>query len=107
MSWGGRTPGTWVGDRRLQRWLVFESAVVGDGVPECGRVGAVGGADYFGRADAPSAVGAHVSTVPYKVMSKLLKHPLTVSGNVDFLRDWSTVPDTDIVGQVERFLASR
>jgi len=51
--------------------------------------------------------GAHVATVPYGVFSKLLNHPLTDSGNTRFLQDWATVPDRDIVGQVERFLASR
>lgn len=51
--------------------------------------------------------GAHVATVPYKVIKQSLKHPLTDSGNEAFLKDWSTVPDRDIVGQVERWLAAR
>lgn len=51
--------------------------------------------------------GAHVATVPYNVFSKLASHPMTDAGNAAFLKDWSTVPDKDIVGQVERFLAAR
>lgn len=51
--------------------------------------------------------GAHVATVPYGVMRKLLDHPLTDIGNKKFLADWATVDDTDIVGQVERWLARR
>ena len=48
--------------------------------------------------------GADVATIPYGVMVKLLNHPLTDSGNERFLKDWATVPDTDIVGQVTRWL---
>lgn len=51
--------------------------------------------------------GADVATIPYGVMKKLMSHPLTDSGNKRFLADWATVPDTDIVGQVERWLAAR
>ncbi|TVQ86488.1 MAG: fructose-6-phosphate aldolase [Deltaproteobacteria bacterium] len=51
--------------------------------------------------------GAHVATVPYGVMRRLLDHPLTERGNRKFLEDWATVEDTDIVGQVERWLAAR
>lgn len=48
--------------------------------------------------------GADVATVPYGVMSKLLNHPLTDSGNEKFLADWATVDDTDIEAQVTRWL---
>jgi len=51
--------------------------------------------------------GAHVATIPYKVLAKLVNHPLTDSGNERFLADWATVPDNDICGQVQRWLASR
>ena len=51
--------------------------------------------------------GAHVATVPYGVFKKSVKHPLTDRGNEGFLKDWETVPDRDIVGQVERWLSSR
>lgn len=51
--------------------------------------------------------GAHVATAPASVFRASLKHPLTDSGNARFLKDWEGVPDRDIVGQVERFLASR
>jgi len=51
--------------------------------------------------------GAHVATVPYKVMTKVMDHPLTDKGNAAFLKDWSTVPDRDIVGQVNRFLENK
>jgi transaldolase len=51
--------------------------------------------------------GADVATVPYGVLKKALKHPLTDSGNERFLKDWETVPDRDITAQVERWLAAR
>ena len=50
-------------------------------------------------------VGAHVCTAPFKVYKQLYSHPLTDKGNVAFLKDWETVPDRDIVGQVTRWLA--
>jgi transaldolase len=49
--------------------------------------------------------GADVATCPYKVLKAAIKHPLTDSGNERFLNDWATVPDRDICGLVERFLA--
>lgn len=51
--------------------------------------------------------GAHVATAPASVYKAALKHPLTDSGNARFLKDWETVPDRDIVAQVERWLAKR
>ena len=51
--------------------------------------------------------GSHVATVPYKVFSKLLNHPLTASGNVRFLEDWSTVENNNIEEQVRKWLANR
>ena len=51
--------------------------------------------------------GSDVATVPYKVLSKLLDHPLTDSGNARFLKDWESVPDNNISAQVERWLAAR
>jgi hypothetical protein len=36
-----------------------------------------------------------------------VKHPLTDIGNARFLKDWEKVPDRDISGQVERWLAKR
>ncbi len=51
--------------------------------------------------------GAHVATIPYDVFTKLSKHPQTDSGNKKFLEDWSTVPNPDIVGRVQAFLAAR
>ena len=48
--------------------------------------------------------GSDVATIPYKVLVKLLNHPLTVSGNERFLADWAGVDDTDISGQVTRWL---
>ncbi len=32
--------------------------------------------------------GAHISTVPYKILTQLLKHPLTDKGIESFLQDW-------------------
>ncbi|MFH2007316.1 MAG: fructose-6-phosphate aldolase [bacterium] len=37
-------------------------------------------------------MGAHVATIPYKVMLQLVKHPLTDRGIEAFLRDWEKVP---------------
>jgi transaldolase len=51
--------------------------------------------------------GADVGTAPYSVLKAAVKHPLTDSGNARFLKDWETVPDRDIVGQVTRFLEKR
>lgn len=36
--------------------------------------------------------GAHIATVPYKVIMQMLKHPLTDSGIERFLKDWESVP---------------
>ncbi len=52
-------------------------------------------------------VGADVATIPFGVLKKLVNHPLTDRGNVAFLKDWEKVPDTDIIGQVTRFLERR
>lgn len=35
------------------------------------------------------AAGAHVSTMPYKILEMLFKHPLTDSGLTRFLEDWN------------------
>ena len=51
--------------------------------------------------------GADVATVPYGVLEKALKHPLTDSGNARFLQDWSTVPERDIPTLVQRFQSGR
>ena len=51
--------------------------------------------------------GADVSTAPFKVLKMLFSHPLTDKGNAGFLKDWETVPDRDIIGQVERWLGRR
>jgi transaldolase len=51
--------------------------------------------------------GSDVATIPYKVLSRLVNHPLTMSGNAQFLADWDTVPDNDIVGQMNRWLEKR
>ncbi len=37
-------------------------------------------------------LGAHVCTVPYKVLDQLFNHPLTDLGNEQFLKDWAKVP---------------
>lgn len=56
---------------------------------------------------ASALAGAHVCTAPFKVYKQLFSHPLTDKGNAAFLKDWETVPDRDIIGQVERFLARK
>ena len=35
--------------------------------------------------------GAHIATVPYKVIMQMLKHPLTDSGIKRFMEDWNSV----------------
>jgi len=37
-------------------------------------------------------VGAHVATMPFKVLEQLLKHPLTDIGLERFLKDWEMMP---------------
>lgn len=37
--------------------------------------------------------GAHIATVPYNVLSKLVQHPLTDKGIEQFLTDWKEVSD--------------
>jgi len=34
-------------------------------------------------------VGAHISTMPFKIMGMLFKHPLTDAGLKRFLADWN------------------
>lgn len=36
--------------------------------------------------------GAHIATVPYKVIYQMAKHPLTDDGIAKFLEDWKKVP---------------
>ncbi len=37
-------------------------------------------------------IGAHIATVPYKVIMQLTDHPLTTAGVEKFLADWRKVP---------------
>ena len=37
-------------------------------------------------------IGAHVATIPFGVLDKMFKHPLTDSGIEQFLKDWESVP---------------
>ncbi|QGG47085.1 fructose-6-phosphate aldolase [Heliorestis convoluta] len=37
--------------------------------------------------------GAHIATVPYKILQQMTKHPLTDLGIERFLKDWETVKD--------------
>ncbi len=36
-------------------------------------------------------MGAHIATIPFKVVEKLAKHPLTDAGIASFLKDWQSV----------------
>ena len=38
-------------------------------------------------------IGAHICTIPFKVMEQLFKHPLTDIGIERFLKDWEKVPE--------------
>ncbi len=40
-------------------------------------------------------IGADIATVPFNVLEKLLKHPLTDIGIDRFLRDWQTLSDKE------------
>lgn len=51
--------------------------------------------------------GSDVATIPYKVLKAMVLHPLTDKGNAAFLKDWASVPDQDIQGQVRRWLDKR
>ena len=35
--------------------------------------------------------GAHIATVPYKILQQMIVHPLTASGIVQFRKDWEAV----------------
>ncbi len=37
--------------------------------------------------------GAHIATIPYKVLAQLVKHPLTDKGIEQFLTDWNQATD--------------
>ncbi|MEI3612075.1 fructose-6-phosphate aldolase [Pseudogracilibacillus sp. SO30301A] len=37
--------------------------------------------------------GAHIATIPYKVLAQLVKHPLTDKGIEQFLADWNQAKD--------------
>jgi len=37
-------------------------------------------------------MGAHIATMPYSVITQLIKHPLTEIGLAKFLKDWEKVP---------------
>ena len=37
--------------------------------------------------------GSHIATIPYKVLTQMLHHPLTDSGIERFLADWESVKD--------------
>ena len=37
---------------------------------------------------AAAAAGAHIATVPYNVLTQMIKHPLTDAGLARFLQDW-------------------
>ena len=45
-----------------------------------------------GHMQQAALLGAHVATVPYKVLKQLVKHPLTDVGLEKFLADWDKVP---------------
>ena len=36
-------------------------------------------------------LGAHIATVPYKVLQQMIKHPLTTAGIDKFMADWNSV----------------
>lgn len=52
-------------------------------------------ASIRGPQDAVDAAlaGAHIATIPYKVILQMIKHPLTDAGIERFLKDWESVPE--------------
>ncbi len=52
-------------------------------------------------------MGAHVATLPFKVLKRMVLHPLTDRGNAAFLRDWEKVPGDGLEAPVSAFLAKR
>lgn len=40
---------------------------------------------------AAAKAGAHIATIPFKVLQQMIKHPLTDSGQARFLEDWRQV----------------
>jgi len=44
------------------------------------------------QATESAMAGAHIATVPYKVIKQMIEHPLTKAGIEKFLKDWETVP---------------
>ena len=45
---------------------------------------------FLSDADKQSALaGAHVATLPFKVLQQMIHHPLTDSGIVQFKKDWA------------------
>lgn len=42
-------------------------------------------------------IGADVATMPFEVLEKLVKHPLTDIGLKKFLEDWKKVPEQELV----------
>ena len=52
-------------------------------------------------------LGAHVGTMPFKVLKKMVSHPLTDAGNIRFLEDWAKVPGEGIESTTKAFLARR
>ena len=51
-------------------------------------------ASIRGPQDATDAAlaGAHIATIPYKVILQMIKHPLTDAGIEKFMKDWESVP---------------
>lgn len=52
-------------------------------------------ASIRGPQDAVDAAlsGAHIATIPYKVLCQMIKHPLTDAGIERFLKDWESVKE--------------
>jgi len=42
---------------------------------------------------AAAKAGAHIATIPYKVLLQMTKHPLTDIGIERFLADWQSVSE--------------
>jgi transaldolase len=42
---------------------------------------------------AAAKAGAHIATVPYKVLMQMIKHPLTDVGVTRFLGDWQSISE--------------
>jgi len=45
----------------------------------------------IGHVQTAALIGAHIATIPFAIIDKLIKHPLTDAGIQSFLKDWEKI----------------